>query len=219
MLAVCCLVIASPSAGQSPADAVPSGVGGPAAPVFPKTLSRDEAGRVVVRAIRPTTPPRPDGALDESVYREMEPASDFVQTEPLADVPATEKTEIWILFDDDNLYVGARMWESHPERMVVNEMRRDSPNVFQNEQFAIVFDTFHDGRNGVGFAINPIGGRQDGQITNERWNRDWNTVFDFGVGSFDGGWTAEFAIPFKSLRYRPGASQLWGMNARRLNKW
>ena len=142
-----------------------------------------------------------------------------MQTEPLADVPATEKTEIWILFDDDNLYVGARMWESQPERMVVNEMRRDSPNVFQNEQFAIVFDTFHDGRNGVGFAINPIGGRQDGQITNERWNRDWNTVFDFGVGSFDGGWTAEFAIPFKSLRYRPGASQLWGMNARRLNKW
>src|SRR5688572_9388831 len=90
MLAVCCLVVASPSAGQSPADALASGVDGPAAPVFPKTLSRDGAGRAVVRAIRLTTPLRLDGALDESVYREMEPASDFVQTEPLADVPATE---------------------------------------------------------------------------------------------------------------------------------
>jgi hypothetical protein len=111
------------------------------------------------------------------------------------------------------------MYESHPERMVVNEMRRDSPNVFQNEQLAIVFDTFYDRRNAVGFSINPIGGRQDGQITNERWNRDWNTIFDFGVGKFDGGWTAELAIPFKSLRYRPGASQIWGINARRVNKW
>jgi len=219
LCAFVCLAVVAPAAGQSTAAGLPSGGSGPPAPALPTTLLRDDTGHVTVRAIRLTTPLRLDGTLDEAVYREMEPASDFVQTEPLADVPATEKTEIWILFDDDNLYVGARMWESHPERMVVNEMRRDSPNVFQNEQFAIVFDTFHDGRNGVGFAINPIGGRQDGQITNERWNRDWNTVFDFGVGSFDGGWTAEFAIPFKSLRYRPGASQVWGMNARRVNKW
>ena len=219
LCALVCLAVVAPAAGQSTAAGLPSGGSGPPAPALPTTLLRDDTGHVTVRAIRLTTPLRLDGTLDEAVYREMEPASDFVQTEPLADVPATEKTEIWILFDDDNLYVGARMWESHPERMVVNEMRRDSPNVFQNEQFAIVFDTFHDGRNGVGFAINPIGGRQDGQITNERWNRDWNTVFDFGVGSFDGGWTAEFAIPFKSLRYRPGASQVWGMNARRVNKW
>jgi len=200
-------------------DELPPGFDGPPAPVLPQTISRDEAGHVVVRAIHLTSPLRLDGKLDEAVYREMQPASDFVQTEPKEGVPATEKTEIWILFDNENVYVGARMWESHPEKMVVNEMRRDSPNVFQNEQFAIVFDTFYDRRNAVGFAINPIGGRQDGLITNEKWNRDWNTIFDFGVGTFDGGWTAEFAIPFKSLRYRPGASQIWGMNARRVDKW
>ncbi len=207
--------------GPSPnaIDELPAGFEGPPAPVFPETMTRDDSGRVTVRAIRLTAPFGLDGKLDEAVYREMKPASDFIQTEPAEGMPATEKTEMWIMFDDDNIYVGARMWESHPERMVVNEMRKDSPNAFQNESLTIVLDTFYDRRNGVGFLINPIGGRQDGQITNERWNRDWNTVFDFGVGTFDGGWTAELAIPFKSLRYRPGASQLWGLNARRVNKW
>jgi hypothetical protein len=230
-LALCAVLIAPASVSAQSAlasvigsssgavDELPPGFAGPPAPVFPQTITRDEAGHVVVRAIHLTSPLRLDGKLDEAVYREMQPASDFVQTEPKEGVPATEKTEIWILFDNENIYVGARMWESHPEKMVVNEMRRDSPNAFQNESFTIVLDTFYDRRNGYGFLINPIGGRQDGQITSERWNRDWNTVFDFSVGKFDGGWTAELAIPFKSLRYRPGASQIWGMNARRVDKW
>ncbi len=200
-------------------DELPAGFEGPPAPVLPQTVSRDDAGHVVVRAIRLTSPFRLDGKLDEAVYGENTPASDFLQTEPTQGAPATEKTEIWVFFDDKNIYIGGRMWETQPERMVVNEMRKDSPNAFQNESLTVVLDTFYDRRNGVGFLINPIGGRQDGQVTNERWNRDWNTIFDFGVGTFDGGWTAELAIPFKSLRYRPGASQLWGLNARRVNKW
>ena len=209
------------SAGvSSPAAlALPSNFVGAPPPELPDTISRDESGHATLRAVRLTAPFRLDGKLDEAVYRELRPASDFVQEEPKLGAPATEKTEIWIFFDDDNVYVGARMWESQPERMVVNEMRKDSANVFQNENLTMVFDTFYDRRNGVGFVINPIGGRQDGQITNERWNRDWNTVFDFGVGKFDGGWTAELAIPFKSLRYRPGAAQIWGINARRVSKW
>jgi hypothetical protein len=216
---VFCLFAALPAAaGQAPPSELPPGFDGAPAPVLPNTITRDGT-HVTVRAVKLREPLRLDGRLDEAVYREVNPSSDFVQTEPQVDVPATEKTEIWILFDQDNLYVGARMWESHPEKMVVNEMRRDSPNIFQNEQLAIVFDTFYDRRNAVGFSINPIGGRQDGQITNERWNRDWNTIFDFGVGTFEGGWTAELAIPFKSLRYKPGATQIWGLNARRVNKW
>jgi hypothetical protein len=225
------VVVAVPTyAGQAPALGAPGGPAATAAelppglegaspPILPETISRDQAGRVIVRAVRLTAPFQLDGKLDESVYRELRPGSDFIQEEPTEGEPATEKTEIWVFFDDDNVYVGARMWETQPERMVVNEMRKDSPNVFQNENLTVVFDTFYDRRNGVGFVINPIGGRQDGQITNERWNRDWNTIFDFGVGTFDGGWTAELAIPFKSLRYRPGASQFWGFNARRVSKW
>jgi hypothetical protein len=224
------LVTSATAAGQSPASGIaglasgasaelPPGFEGPPAPVLPDTIARDASGRAVVRAIPLTSPFRLDGQLDEAIYRELRPASEFIQEDPKVGEPATEKTEIWVFFDNENVYVGARMWESEPDRMVVNEMRKDSPMAFQNESLTIAFDTFYDRRNGVAFLINPIGGRQDGQITNERWNRDWNTIFDFGVGRFDGGWTAELAIPFKSLRYRPGANQLWGFNARRVNKW
>jgi hypothetical protein len=209
--------IAGPASGAS--AELPLGFEGPTAPVLPDTISRDASGRAVVRAIALTSPFRLDGQLDEAVYRELRPASDFIQEDPKVGEPATERTEVWVFFDDENVYVGARMWESEPDRMIVNEMRKDSPMVFQNESLTIAFDTFYDRRNGVAFVINPLGGRQDGQITNERWNRDWNTIFDFGVGRFDGGWTAELAIPFKSLRYRPGPNQLWGFNARRVNKW
>ena len=224
------LVIPATAAGQSPGSGIagpasgasaelPPGFEGPSAPLHPDTISRDASGRAVVRASPLTSPLRLDGQLDEAVYRELRPASDFIQEDPKVGEPATERTEVWVFFDDENVYVGARMWESEPDRMIVNEMRKDSPMVFQNESLTIAFDTFYDRRNGVAFVINPLGGRQDGQITNERWNRDWNTIFDFGVGRFDGGWTAELAIPFKSLRYRPGANQLWGFNARRVNKW
>ena len=199
--------------------AFPVAVDGPPPPEPPESVARDGAGHVTVRAVRLTAPLRLDGRLDEAVYSSVRPMSDFVQTEPQEGVPATEKTEVWVLFDQDHVYVVARCWESEPDRMVVNEMRRDSPAVFQNETFGFYLDTFYDRRNGIGFNINPIGGRQDGQITNGRWNRDWNAIWDLAVGQFEGGWTVEVAIPFKSLRYRPGQAQVWGFNARRVNRW
>ncbi len=201
------------------ASAIPADGDGPAPPERPQALAEDGARRLTVQAVRLTTPLQLDGRLDEAVYTRAQPMSDFIQTEPQEGVPATEKTEIWVFFDQDNVYVVARCWESQPDRMVVNEMRRDSPAVFQNETFGFYLDTFSDRRNGIGFNINPIGGRQDGQITNGRWNRDWNAIWDLAVGQFDGGWTVEVAIPFKSLRYGPGEAQLWGFNARRVNRW
>ena len=157
---------------------------------------------------------------DEPVYSDVLPASDFIQSEPLEGAPATQKTEVWILFDDDHVYIAGRCWESHPERMIVNEMRRDARGVAQNERLSFVIDTFYDRRNGVSFTITPIGGRNDGDFVNERtYNGDWNPVYDFAVGRFDGGWTAEVALPFKSLRYRPGREQIWGFNITRNNKW
>ena len=104
-------------------------------------------------------------------------------------------------------------------RPSVNEMRRDNINVVQNELFAFAFDTFYDRRNGVLFNVNPIGGRMDGQVTNEEFNGDWNPVWRVVTGRFDGGWTVEAALPFKSLRYRPGREQLWGFNVLRINRW
>ena len=164
-----------------------------------------------VRGHRVTDPIHVDGKLDEPIYAATEAISGFVQQEPDEGKPATEKTEAWIFFDDKNIYVSARCYESHPERRVANEMRRDTAQLRQNDHFAVLFDTFHDKRNGYIFYANAIGGLSDGQITDEGPpNNDWNTVWDVKTGRFDGGWTIEMAIPFKSLRYQPGADQTWG---------
>jgi hypothetical protein len=83
-----------------------------------------------------------------------------------------------------------------------------------------MFDTFYDRRNSILFNINPIGGRMDGQVSNEQQNNgDWNPIWDLEVGRFEHGWTVEAAVPFKSLRYRPGRGQIWGINARRTKQW
>jgi hypothetical protein len=194
---------------------------GPAPPVPPAVISRDVSGRATVRAVRATTPIRIDGALDEPLYRTVPSISDFIQQEPQEGEPATEKTEMWVAFDEDNVYVAFRCWESEPDRFVANDMRRDGPNMWQgNDIVAVSFDTFQDRRNSFNFVMNALGARQDGQVTNERqWNGDWNTVWEVKSGRFEGGWTIEAAIPFKSLRFQPGRAQIWGFNAFRTNRW
>jgi len=196
-------------------------IDGPPPPVPPAVIARDTAGRATVRATRLTTPLRIDGVLDERIYTDLPALSDFIQHEPDEGAIATEKTEAWVTFDDDNVYVSARAWDSAPEsRWIANEMRRDSFNIMQNEAIHTSFDTFYDRRNGVVFNVTPIGGRMDGQISDERnWNGDWNPIWDVQTGRFDGGWTMEAAIPFKSLRYRPGREQVWGFNMRRVVRW
>src|SRR5215468_5452298 len=90
-------------------------------------VTRDSAtGKVTLRAIRLAEPLRIDGRLDESLYNDANPASDFVQMEPEGGKGATEKTEVWVAFDQRNVYVSMRAWESRPDRMIANEMRRDS---------------------------------------------------------------------------------------------
>ena len=188
----------------------------PPPPIPPATTSRNAAGQVTVRAVRLRGRLALDGVLDEEIYRTVEAISDFVQIEPDAGAPATEKTEVWLFFDDTNFYVAARAWHSAPEsEWIANEMRRDSFTMLNNENISFLLDTFYDRRNGVLLSVNPIGGRMDGQVTNERdYNGDWNPIWDVRTGRFEGGWTFEAEIPFKSLRYRSGA-QVWGIQVRR----
>ena len=220
-----CLIALAASADASGQDEsgsdpdAPFAFAGPAAPGPGSVITRDDEGRATVRATRITTPIRIDGRLDEAIYSSLPPISDFIQQDPIEGVPATEKTEVWLLFDDRALYVVFRAWESRPDQLVANEMRRDSNNIFQNDHVAFLIDSFYDRRNGIELAINAIGGRWDGQISNERnANGDWNPIWEFKVGRFEGGWTVETAVPFKSLRYRPGRAQIWGFNARRINR-
>ena len=173
-----------------------------------------------LRAVAVTAPIQVDGKLDEALYRDVAPISDFIQLEPQEGEPATERTEMWIAFDRDNIYVTFRCFESRPELVVAKDMRRDG-NAWQGDDIVVFFfDTFNDKRNGYEFTINSIGGRGEGQTFNERnYVSDWNPIWEFGTGRFEGGWIVETAIPFKSLRYVPGENQTWGFNAFRTNRW
>ena len=126
---------------------------GPPAPLPPAVISRDAAGRATIRAVRLTTPLRLDGQLDEGVYQSVPSLSGFIQAEPVSGLSPTEQTEVWVFFDRDQVYVSVRCWESHPERMVANEMRRDGGNIYQNDFVGFYFDTFYDRRNAVVFGV------------------------------------------------------------------
>ena len=207
------VAILSAAAGAQTAAAGAATAAGPA------IVERTAPDKVTVRAVRIAAPLKIDGRLDEPVYRAVEPISGFIQQEPHEGEPATERTDAWILFDDENLYICARNWDSHPEREIANELRRDNGNILGNENFTFVIDTLHDGRNGYLFQTNPLGGLRDMTVTDDQQNPSWNGVWYVKTGRFEHGWTLEVAIPFKTLRYRGSGAQTWGINLRRVVKW
>ena len=193
-------------------------IDGPPAPVPPAVVSRDERGGVTIRAIKIAEAIVLDGRLDDRLYTDTPPVSDFVQQEPREGQAATEKTEVWIGYDSQALYVGARLWESDPSRRVTSDMRRDANNLYNNDHFSLLIDTFYDRRNGFSFTANAQGGISDYQITNAEGDINWNTIWESKSADFDGGWTVEFRIPFRSIRFKEGGN-LWGVQFRRMVRW
>ena len=178
-----------------------------------------------MRAIRLSAPLDVDGSLDEAVYTENPPFGDLIQTVPATGQPASERTDVWLMFDDKNIYVGARVHDSAPpEDWIANEYRRDSAPLRQNDHVGVGFDTFYDRRSGFMFYASPLGAFSDYSIIDEgQPNSDWNPVWNVRTGRFAGGWTMEMIIPFKSLRFDGGANQTWGFQVRRSirrrNEW
>ena len=166
-LILCALVTSQPTYAQ------------PVQPVPPETITRTAEGAVSIRAVRIPEGLTLDGRLDERYYREVPSFSGFIQLDPVEGAPATEKTEVWIFFDDTHLYVSALCWDSEPDQMIANEMRRDSNNILQNQNFTIVLDTFNDKRNGVFFQTTPLGVQRDQASTDDGNNIDgnWNAVW------------------------------------------
>ena len=164
-------------------------------------------------------PPKIDGRLDDEVYTVVPGAGDFVQQIPRENTPATEKTLIWVLFDDKNLYISARAYDTHPELEIATEMRRDDNNLVSNESLSFVLDTFYDRRNGFFFQTGPLGTIRDQAVQDDQTNQSWNTVWEVRSARDDEGWTTELQIPFKSLRYAGSGPQVWGFNVRRVVKW
>ena len=193
----------------------------PPAPRAPEVMVRDSEGGLTLRATRIAEPIVLDGKLEDPVYSRVKSITGFIQQEPHEGEPASEETEMWIFFDDTSFYLAVRCWDSHPERMIANEMRRDHNNIIRNENIALLVDTDYDRRNGFYFATNPFGALRDQLVGDEGRsnNVDWNTVWD-AKASMDGqGWTVEMAIPFTSLRFKQSGPQVWSFNVRRVVAW
>ncbi len=157
-----------------------------------------------------------DGRLDEPAWSQAPVATEFIQNEPQVDNPASEETEVRVLYDSENLYFGVYAYDAEPSRIIISDLRKDfSRN--NGDSFEVVLDTFQDGRNGYQFAINPAGAKWDAQMTNEgrETNDNWDGVWSVKTRIVEDGWIAEIAIPFRTLKFRKEELQNWGINFQR----
>ena len=167
-------------------------------------------------------PPQLDGVLDEEAWLSAAVIDDFVQQDPSEGDPATERTVVRLLYDSRALYIGVEAFDSAPDGVVATEMRRDSDRMFDEDNFQIILDTFHDGRSGYMFVTNPLGGKLEQQVAEEgeggfgrsspNVNVDWDGVWHVSARRTSEGWVAEIAIPMVTLRFPEAERQVWGVN-------
>ena len=174
-----------------------------------------------IKAYRNSSSINLDGLLDEPSWENATPATDFIQRELEEGSPATEKTEVKILYDKENLYIGVICYDKEPGKIIHNELIVDG-ELENDDNFSLILDTFNDKRSGFYFCINPNGARQDGKISSRSSmrsyggvNEDWNGIWDVAANIADYGWSAEIVIPFKTLRFPHNEIQNWGINFRR----
>ena len=164
----------------------------------------------VVTALRSTEKVTVDGHLEEPAWKLALPATDFITALPRPGEPASDRTEVRFIYDDDNLYVGFICFDSDPSDNVV--VLREDFTSKESDGVAMVLDSLHDRRSGFQFGTNPAGAKRDSQITNNsQFNNDWDAVWDVKVSTNSEGWIAEFAIPFKTLRFSQSPIQEWGV--------
>ena len=155
-----------------------------------------------------------DGALNESFWEGVEPATDFIQVEPDNGVPSTELTEVRIVYTDDALYMGVTCFDSDPSQMMGNTMLRDAA-LSSGDRFMWVFDTYLDERSGYFFEINPSGSMGDSLVlAGGGQQRAWDGIWTARIRRTDVGWIAEIEIPFRTLSFDP-AGAAWGINFQR----
>ena len=198
-------------------------IDGPPPPVAPAVITRGADGKATLRAVKVTDGFTFDGRLDDAVYKNTPALTGFTQTIPDTGKPSSQKTEAWIFFDRRYIYVACRCYDARPQsEWTANEMRRDQ--LGQQDNFGFMLDTYYDRRNGYMFYTNVLGAQADVQVTNEgNTNADFNPLWEVKTSRFEGGWMAEMRVPFTSLRYKPGTSQIWGVQMRRTirarNEW
>jgi hypothetical protein len=172
--------------------------------------------KVPVRAIRLTSPVTVDGVLDEPVWQSGQAITNFTQRDPDEGAPPSQRTEVRIAYDDDALYVGARLYDTAPDSILKPLTRRDT--FVPGDQFALFLDPLHDRRSGYYFMLGAAGTQFDGTLLNDSWDDDsWDGVWQ-GKARIDSiGWTVEMRIPYTQLRFASvDQACLWGVNFKRV---
>ena len=181
-------------------------------------LQDSAASHKQIRAIRLNGGVTVDGKLDDTAWAQAAWISDFVQKRPREGAPPSDSMRIAIFYDDDALYVGARMFSRDPSKIQAPLSRRD--NTFQAERMWVSFDSYHDKRTAYSFGVSASGVRADWYHASDNEN-DANFGFDpvwEAKANIDAlGWTAEMRIPFSQLRFTKQPVQVWGFNANRWN--
>jgi len=156
-----------------------------------------------VHAVRVATPPVIDGVLDDPVWAEAEPITDFHQIRPGDGTPPSEETIVYVLYDDDALYVGARLADSEPELIAANTMRHGVPLGQANDRLVVMLDPFNAGRSGFRFETNANGVRHEMLYQNvSQLNVEWETIWE-AAGSIDEqGWRGELRLEYERCNGR-----------------
>ncbi|MBM3312804.1 MAG: carbohydrate binding family 9 domain-containing protein, partial [Candidatus Aminicenantes bacterium] len=165
-------------------------------------------------AVRVTEPIVIDGRLTEKVWQST-PSDGFIQNDPQDGEPSTERTQVWVAYDDKALYVAAYCFDSEPKKIVSRLGRRDSQ--VDSDWFSFAVDPYFDKRTGYAFAVNPSGSIVDSALSNDV-NRDssWDGVWEAKTEVNGDGWTLEMRIPFNQLRFPAREEHVWGINFRRV---
>jgi hypothetical protein len=178
------------------------------------SIDVERAARPELHATRTEEPIVIDGRLDEPVWERAEMATGFIQSFPATGAPATERTVARVVYDDENLYIGAVCYDSEPDRIFTLSLRQDFES-HNSDVFGITLDTFLDRRNAFMFLINPGGALWEAQNFNDSRHTDvaWEGIVELKTLIHDEGWNVEFAIPLSTLRFDPGQpTQSWGLN-------
>jgi len=169
-----------------------------------------------IRALRISKPIHLDGNLSETCWQKAVHISNFTQRELNEGRPATERSEVAVLFDKKNLYIGVWCYDKNTDKIIAEKMKRDF-NYGSEDNFKIIIDTYNDKRNGYLFVANPNGARFDALVQNngDRSNDSWNGVWNVKARITVQGWFAEFIIPFSTLKFSTAKRQTWGINFER----
>jgi len=157
------------------------------------------------------TPPVIDGRLDEGIWALADVVEDFHEITPDEYEEPSQRTQVFVLFDDDNLYIAAKLWDTAADDITAQILRQGS-GVGNDDNFAVILDPFHDRRSGYRFQVNSNGVRAEAiyQNTTQTQN-NWQGIWRAAARTTEDGWTLEMAIPYKTLSFNP-ANDTWGIN-------